>query len=226
MKRMHKNAKRSAATPSAVVSLALLTHSWIGTNRKFPPKKRHSASWNSPLCDNLEEINKNETICWNESGTSGLGAGWFVGSSGAARPVRHFYLPSLFISNNHHQTIVTEDLWNQEYQMCALNIEVPFHLNRSGKRSGIGPRVSFYLIFVISWIISFETNHNRYLTTWSRRRDRSMIAGRDWGNPALSLSFFCFVLINDDYYSINCLWMTTNQHGEAWFPFLGPWRPL
>ena len=191
MKRMHKNAKRSAATPSAVVSLALLTHSRIGTNRKFPPKKRHSASWNSPLCDNLEEINKNETICWDESGTSGLGAGWFVGSSGAARPVRHSYLPSLFISNNHHQTIVTEDLWNQEYQMCALNIEVPFHLNnRSGKRPGIGPRVSFYLIFVISWIICIETNHNRYLTTWSRRRDGSMIAGRDWGNPALSLTYF------------------------------------
>ena len=147
MKRMHKNAKRSAATPSAVVSLALLTHSQIGTNRKFPPKKRHSASWNSPLCDNLEEINKKETICWNESGTSGLGAGWFVGSSGAARPVRHFYLPSLFISNNHHQTIVTEDLWNQEYQMCALNKRSSFPSPEIGQKTWHGAKGLFRFDF-------------------------------------------------------------------------------
>ena len=40
----------------------------------------------------------------------------------------------------------------------------------------------------------------------------------------LSLTFLYSVLIND--YSIKCLWLTVRQHGMAWFPFLGPWRPL
>jgi len=39
MKRMHKNAKRSAATPSAVVSLALLTHSELAPIENFLQKK-------------------------------------------------------------------------------------------------------------------------------------------------------------------------------------------
>jgi len=100
MKRMHKNAKRSAATPSAVVSLALLTHSQIGTNRKFHPNKRHSVTLQNSLLlwYYMDEIAAEHHVfyIWNvgeaalvSSGRRHLGAalpGWLWGNDTSLQP--------------------------------------------------------------------------------------------------------------------------------------------
>ena len=126
----------------------------------------------------MEKLTKIEPFVENVSGTRS--ALWRVVCRRRTGPAlcgtRHLQLslPSpapTFISNNHQQTIMTKYLWNLNIKCGsdgALNREVPFHLKRSGtckRPGGIGPRASFDLIFVISWIICAKKLN---LTTWNR----------------------------------------------------------
>ena len=197
----------------------------------------------------MEKLTKIEPFVENVSGTQS--AVWrvvcrcrtgpaCVGTFNSACP----HLPSLFIFSNHQQTIVTKYLWNLNIKCGsdgALNREVPFHLKRSGtckRPGGIGPRASFDLIFVISWIICVEKLN---LTTWSKRKDGNMIVlgwesrrRKPWhylhwellSRKLFSLWLILLFCLDKLWFLINCLWLTVRQHGKAQSPFLGPWGPL
>jgi len=62
------------------------------------------------------------------------------------------------LCNTHQQTIVAEDLWNQEYQMRALNKRSSFPSLEIGQKTWHGAKGLFRFDFVISWIICIETN--------------------------------------------------------------------
>jgi len=143
----------------AVVRLCLAGSNQLHTlaqDRQFHSNKRHSVTLQISLLlwYYMDEIAAEHRVfyIWNVgwsglggewSAASGCGFTWLAGCGATTPPYNHPF----HLCNTHQQTIVAEDLWNQEYQMRALNKRSYFPSPEIGQKTWHGAKGLFRFDF-------------------------------------------------------------------------------